>query len=774
MKLRRWLLADPVRVVCGGVGGGSRSQRSRIVLVLPAMTMVLLFLLLLSFRTTASTASTTVALRRGTLSALTKRAMSFAEAGEREKGVSILESALRRNTGVVQPRAKQNKEEAQVLALIGTILLHDTTVAASSANARAKHVHLSPEIVERAIYAFEQALDRNAGHTATLKSLAAARAAMHTCLLVDSCRGASSLSNRGTVGADTALRSVTLDGRTPATARKDFAALHHWLTSESAMASPQQRPGGVSQRPISRRGLLQNVSGTAARADVDIVWSEEGGGRIVAGRDFAPGETIISMSQAMFHVSGDGEDVNEVPRSVVAGKERQRFLKFVKNMRPPSFPPLAGTVPFIVWWQNFVDALAVRNTGTAATSNPPTRHGPLLISAAYASFDYSSSSPSSSTFWSDDELAWIAPPSLRKEVPLANKLSSSLASSAQWAIDLYEDFRANRRRVDSFCSVLPMLRARFPTQLPASHFTCEGFKKMVLFVKSRMVQLQSQNVYSLLAFIPYHWQMDHTHTGTSNTVNFYPSLGKPGYQNVAGSRPIKRGEQLTMSYHPTMSNAETLCEYDFVHSPNADPLGNWIPLLMPDLTQAARDVLYTAKRKTPPATWEKKSRAATSATLTKCAGVIDKYGNEDPGRVLRAFNTTTAPVPGTYQAAHVFERGVLSVIAVAVSRNPARTMRSVLVGRREGGGNGGECNPLLPDALEHWRGNRGNKLSSVAADVVARWMHITIERIEAWLRSASPAPSTPLHRVRGVRQIAQERIRICKRAASLLSGDGEA
>jgi hypothetical protein len=88
------------------------------------------------------------------------------------------------------------------------------------------------------------------------------------------------------------------------------------------------------------------------------------------------------------------------------------------------------------------------------------------------------------------------------------------------------------------------------------------------------------------------------------------------------------------------------------------------------------------------------------------------------------------------------------------------------------GGKGGRCNPILPYALQQWRGIGSTKFTSVAADIVERWLQITIVRIEAWLRSASPALSTPSYRVRGVRQIAQERVRICKRAMLLIGDKG--
>ena len=456
----------------------------------------------------------------------------------------------------------------------------------------------------------------------------------------------------------------------------------------------------------------------------------------------------------------------------------------------------------------------MRNTGAAATPNPPTRHGPHLLAAAYSSFDLSHSA---STFWSDEELAWFGP---------AGK------DATRWAIDLYLGLQRGRHNVEQFCAVLPMLRARFPSQLPASHFTCEGFGKIVTMYGSRAVSLQSRTVFSLQAMIPYHWMIDHAPTGTCNTVNRYPVWGKPSYQNVAGAGGVKRGELLTVAYHPKMSNAEALVEYDFVHSPFIDPLGNWVPLLVTDLLQAVRDCYYdhtsksTAVEERPPPTaaMEKDAHAAVSVAFTQCgaggAGGDGKYGGGSGSTaVVRAFNTTTtAPaVPGADQAVYVFQRGVLGVIAVAVSRNPAETLRSVLAGTvgagktavvglggergglkdgggggggggnrgksgtggkgGKGGGKGGEgsrCNPILPYALEQWRGTGSTNLTSVAADIVVRWLQITVVRIEAWLRSASPALSTPSYRVRGVRQIAQERVRICKRAMRLLGDNGVA
>ena len=439
----------------------------------------------------------------------------------------------------------------------------------------------------------------------------------------------------------------------------------------------------------------------------------------------------------------------------------------------------------------------MRNTGAAATPNPPTRHGPHLLAAAYSSFDLSHSA---STFWSDEELAWFGPAG---------------EDVTRWAIDLYFGLQRGRHSVEQFCAVLPMLRARFPLQLPASHFTCEGFGKMVAMYGSRAVTLQGRTVFSLQAMIPYHWMIDHAPTGSCNTVNRYPVRGKPSYQNVAGAGGVKRGELLTVAYHPKMSNAEALVEYDFVHSPFVDPLGNWVPLLVTDLLQAVRDYykyydhtsMAVEGGPPPTAAMEKDTQAAVSVAFTQCgAGGDGKYGGgSGPTAVIRAFNTTTAPVPGADQAVHVFQRGVLGVIAVAASRDPAETLRSVLAGTvgagkavgvgvggergglKDGvdggggggnrgtsgkGGKGGRCNPILPYALEQWRGIGSTKLTSVAADIVERWLQITIVRIEAWLRSASPALSTPSYRVRGVRQIAQERVRICKRAMLLLGDKG--
>ena len=295
-------------------------------------------------------------------------------AEEFETGIAVLERAMRRrNTGSLPGTQHQAAQEAQILAHIGAILLRQgTTTAAAATNtnsdkdggatttrrsgeaargrrkrrkrtARAARATRAAETMERAAFALEQALDRDPGDAAVLAKLGEARAARQTCL-----------EDRGVgVGGgkrDAALLSVRLHERTLESARKDYAALHHWFTTQSR--PPVGGPSG------------------AARADVDIVWTAEGGGRIFAARDFAPGETIIHMTHDMLHIAGDGKDVNDAlglgesgrgggrstsdgEGAAAAGKERSRFLEFVKHLSPPEYPPhslfFAGTVPYIIW-----------------------------------------------------------------------------------------------------------------------------------------------------------------------------------------------------------------------------------------------------------------------------------------------------------------------------------------------------------------------------------------------------------------------------------------
>ena len=217
----------------------------------------------------------------------------------------------------------------------------------------------------------------------------------------------------------------------PDAANEDLEAFQRWCAGENSLGDSV---GGVERLSLS--------------------YTPDMGLGLHAACDCEPGD-IFSVPSSMLLPSS-----LEAAKAIMADRLGGEQLAMLERAQELTRAQLGRDLSMkVLLWQLIVDAHASHGSDCArVTPNPSSGLEPWLRTYRYVTLHPSS--------WDDPSLEWVSP------LPWA----SHLIASRDWCTD-QRTGRGLCRTTERFCaSILPTLVREFPSQLPPSHFTPEGFE----------------------------------------------------------------------------------------------------------------------------------------------------------------------------------------------------------------------------------------------------------------------------------------------------------
>ena len=392
----------------------------------------------------------------------------------------------------------------------------------------------------------------------------------------------------------------------------------------------------------------------------------------------------------------------------------------------------------VLLWQDIVEAHA----RSPATPNALSGLEPWLRSYKYATMH--------PTSWSDAELDWVAP------LPWAWQL----LNTGDWCLDGAGGWCRTTQR---FCeTVLPTLRAEFPSQLPSSHFTEEGFEFVDRLYRTR-------NMGGLL--VPLHDVMNHdlaTHNvqfsdGLSGDAaaasdSYIARLARPDRRYVArAARLVSAGEALRDTYFAVDDNVHFVAAYDFslsrpdtfqaVDVQPAELAALATPLTEDLLCPADNDECVLVEQ-------EEWLRRRTDAMRMVPERAMQAAAKPQIGEAAEVH--ASALLGGADSLYDLATPGLLMLLEVCVSSDPALAVQQL---RKRG-----------------WQPKLQLRNDPAAAALLVRWARGRRADTARWLETSAEAPpaSLPAHRVHDARRLAHEALQTLDRALALLEEAEEA
>ena len=216
----------------------------------------------------------------------------------------------------------------------------------------------------------------------------------------------------------------------PAAANEDLEAFRRWCAGENSLGD--------------------SVSGVER---LSLSYTPEMGLGLHAACDCVPGDIFRVPSSMLLPSSLEAAKVTMTDR---LGGEQLTMLERAQELTRAKLGRDLSTK--VLLWQLIVDAHASHGSECArVTPNPSSGLEPWLRTYRYVTLHPSS--------WDDPSLEWVSP------LPWARHL----IGSRDWCTD--QQTGELCRTTERFCaSILPTLVDEFPSQLPPSHFTPEGFE----------------------------------------------------------------------------------------------------------------------------------------------------------------------------------------------------------------------------------------------------------------------------------------------------------